>query len=1148
MANKPIFFDATGRRAVGVSIVAWVGVIASAILAAGFVASLIAVAQIANVRLPGHMTAIHTPDLEKKAIAPGLLSSAERLAEAVRDRRALRTKKRLAWQARERGKRNFAAELMPRKGRSLAIAFYPNWEPTAYDSLQSALPSLDWVIPTWLALQGPQLALKTEFDQRVFDRIRKAKRNVAIVPVVQNSTQGKWDGAGMAKLLADPARRKTLIGKLVSYVGTHKLQGVTIDFEALPPESYDDLGSFLRQLSAAFTPKGWIVVLASPFADDKWQWAQYARDVDYMMLMAYDEHGLPNVPGAIAGESWYEDLLDKRMKVLNPAHTIVAIGSYAYDWNDGDVDAIPFQDAVVAAHDSGSQIVFDDDTNNPHFSYMEQDDNTDPNDPGTKHDVWFLDAVTAYNQIHAADPYQPAGYALWRLGSEDPSAIQLLGQVYGAPAPTALHQIPVVEDIDFEGEGELLRVDAAPTSGSRSYELDKDTGDIDDETYTKLPTGYVIHQFGAAGNKKMALTFDDGPDGEFTPQILDILKQKHVHATFFIIGSNAEAYPRLVQREVDEGNEVGNHTFTHPNMSDTAPEGVTLELNATQRLFQALTGRSLRLWRPPYLGDAEPTDNDEIAPVLQAQSMGYIAVGEHIDALDWERPGVNRIVQNVFDVLDHGPKNVPKNILLMHDAGGDRAETVAALPIIIDKLRARGYRFVTVSDLAGLKRDQAMPPLSPTVSLLADRVVFLALSALGHAFYWCFLIAIWLGVARLFFLSGLALWNRRSEREQFEAPAGGTPFSVSVIIPAYNEEKVVVRTVHDILASTYRELEVIVVDDGSLDDTSSVLREAFASEPRIKLMRVPNAGKASALNTGLAQAHGEIVVALDADTQFNRDTIARLVRWFADPKIGAVAGNAKVGNRINMITRWQALEYIVSQNLERRALAALGTLTVIPGAVGAWRKAALLELGGFTSDTVAEDQDLTISLQKAGWRVMFDNSALAWTEAPATVRGLAKQRFRWAYGTLQCLWKHRGMTFNPRFGMLGTVALPQVWLFQILLTALAPLADLMLLWQLVWQYLAFVQHGAEFDDSNLVTVGIYYAVFVIVDLVAALFAFGMERRENWTLMLWLPLQRFGYRQLMYYVVVRSISTALRGPSVGWSKLERTGTVDIAHAQ
>ncbi|HEX3810882.1 MAG TPA: glycosyltransferase [Rhizomicrobium sp.] len=1135
MANRPIFFDASGRRATGVTIAGWVAAAVSLILAAAFVVSLVNAAQLASVKLPGTLVAIHTPELEKKALAPGLLKLAENLASESRARRRElgREEQRLL-----RHSHGHAHALSPsvHPGRPLSIAFYPNWEPSAFDSLQSALPGLDWVIPTWLSLQGPDLTFKTSYDRHVYDLVRK-KPSIAILPVVQNATLGKWDGPGLAKLLADPARRTTLIANLTGFVALHRLQGVTVDFEALPQTSYKDLGTFLKALTAKFSAHGWIVAMAAPFGDDHWPFAAFARAVDYTMLMAYDEHSLPNVPGSIAGQSWFETTLDKRMKVLNPSRTIIALGSYAYDWNDNAVDSLPFQDAVVAAHDSGADIDFDAATNNPHFSYMEDDD--------TRHDVWFLDAVTAFNQIHAADVFQPAGYALWRLGSEDPSIWTVMGKPYNSPAPLTLNRIPVVEDIDFEGEGELLHVDAEPTPGTRKFEADRQTGDIDDETYTKLPTGYVIHQFGAA-KKEIALTFDDGPDAEWTPKILHILRQKHVHATFFIIGGNAEANPGLVQRLVADGNEVGNHTFTHPNMADTNSGTVMLELNATQRLFEALTGRSLRLFRPPYLGDAEPTDNDEIAPVVTAQNMGYIAVGEHIDPGDWQLPGAANIVKRSLAVLHNPYPHQPKNILLLHDAGGDRSQTVEALPVLIDKLRAEGYTFVTVSHLAGLTTDQVMPPLPPTVALLADRVVFMTLSALGHFLYICFLVAIWLASARLIFFIGLSLWNRRMESEQLAAPPADETTLVSVIVPAFNEEKVIARTIRGILASSYRNLEIIVVDDGSKDNTADVMEAEFGSESRVTLFRVPNGGKAHALNYGLAHATGAVFVALDADTQFQRDTIGRLVRWFGDPKIGAVAGNAKAGNRINMVTRWQALEYIVAQNMERRALAALGTLTVIPGAVGAWRRSAVEALGGFPADTVAEDQDLTIGLQRAGYRVLFDNSAIAWTEAPTTFGGLAKQRFRWAFGTLQCLWKYRRMTFNPRFGALGLVALPQVWLFQILLTALAPLADLLLLWQLVWQYLAYLEHGSEFSDRDLVTVGIYYGVFILVDLVTALFGFLMERREDWSLLLWLPLQRFGYRQLMYYVIVRSIWTAIRGPFVGWSKLERTGTVNVAH--
>src|SRR6185437_3297001 len=388
-------------------------------------------------------------------------------------------------------------------------------------------------------------------------------------------------------------------------------------------------------------------------------------------------------------------------------------------------------------------------------------------------------------------------------------------------------------------------------------------------------------------------------------------------------------------------------------------------LNATQRLIQALTGRSLVLFRPPYLGDAEPDDNSEIVPVEIAQDLGYITLGEHDDPIDWSMPGAGKIVSRALYQLDHAPADAPVNTILLHDAGGDRSQTVTALPLLIDQVRARGYQFVPASQLIGLTRDQAMPPLAPTISLLTDRVVFLAVS--------------WLGVSRLFFLVGLSLWNARRDAEA-ENGAMGEALHVSVIVPAYNEEKVIVATVERILKSDHQDLDVIAVDDGSQDNTSAVLRAAFGENQRVTLVRIVNSGKAAALNIGLERATGDILVALDADTQFQRDTSPRLVRWFSDPEIGAVAGNAKVGNRINMITRWQALEYIVAQNLERRALATLGTLTVIPGAVGAWRKSVLKEMGGFPPDTLAEDQDLTIAIQTRGYTVLYDSSATGWTE------------------------------------------------------------------------------------------------------------------------------------------------------------------------
>ena len=409
--------------------------------------------------------------------------------------------------------------------------------------------------------------------------------------------------------------------------------------------------------------------MAVPFDDNQWPYATYAQIVDYTLLMAYDEHDGSSGAGSIAGQSWYETTLDKRMRVLAPDRTIVSIGSYAYDWNDGHADNLAFEDAVVAAHDSEAKIDFDDATNNPHFSYVEDDQ--------TKHDIWFLDAATGYNEIHAADIYRPAGYALWRLGSEDPSVWDIMGRTYGAPVPAGIGFIPNSADIDYEGEGDFLRVAAEPQSGSRTFEVDPLSGDIADETYTKIPTNYVIRQYGS-GYKKIALTFDDGPDAEWTPQILDILKAKHVHATFFVIGANAQANPELIQRIVGEGHELGNHTYTHPNLADTPGQVISIELNATQRLIEALTGRSLRLFRPPYLGDNEPGDPGDIIPLQIAQSLGYLTVGERVDPMDWGLPGSDAIVKRSLAGVDK--IGGTGETILLHDAGGDRSQTVAALP------------------------------------------------------------------------------------------------------------------------------------------------------------------------------------------------------------------------------------------------------------------------------------------------------------------------------------------------------------------------------------------------------------------------------------------------------------------------------------
>jgi cellulose synthase/poly-beta-1,6-N-acetylglucosamine synthase-like glycosyltransferase/peptidoglycan/xylan/chitin deacetylase (PgdA/CDA1 family) len=1147
-AESPVFHDPGGRRWRRVRLL-WLAIsILVTALAAVFIASVIANPVLPSLNLKAIASLPHATDLNPKP--PNIPANpSERKARKAQAelQRALATTKNVV-----PGSRRSHLPIVPPPptvpapivpaSRPLSVGFFINWDESSYESLKRNLDHLDWVVAEWSHLQNvPDGAnpLVTDVHIPALNWIRLTRPEVRILPMVQNLVNGNWDGELLARSIADEPHRQLLINALTTFVQDNKFGGICVDFEEPPAAAQANLLTFMQELHAGFSEKGLLVAQAVPFDDPDWNYKTYAAASDYLIVMAYDQHWTGSDAGPVAAQDWFEQNLIARMRELDAAKTIIALGNYGYDWSDADkdVDEVTFQEALIAARESDTAPSFDPTTRNPYFEYDEEDQ--------SHHKVWFLDAVTAYNQIRAASGYKPAGFAIWRLGSEDPSVWSILGTTQSI-SPDALRTINYGYQVDFEGNGELLKVVSRPQRGARELEVDAANGFIKSEQFTALPSSYVIQRTGDRPGF-LALTFDDGPDPVWTPAILDILKRENVPATFFIIGKNGQAYPDLVRRIASEGHELGNHTFTHPNLGEIPLSLTELELNASQRLIESEVGRSTVLFRPPYFGDAEADKPQEVEPAIVAQNLGYVMVGVRIDPNDWRLPvTADQIVSRVVErALDSDP-DTRGEVILLHDAGGDRSATVEALPRLIHELKARGFRFVPVSELAGLSMDQVMPaiPANQRVFTRADAITFFFLSTGVWTLQWIFLIGILLGLGRLLFVGSLALaqWIRSRRRERIHAGSEFAPF-VSIIVPAYNEELVVERTIRSLLASEYTNYEIIVVDDGSQDNTSQVVADKFGSDQRVTLLTVTNAGKAAALNTGLRHARGEVVVALDADTLFDPQTVGALAHRFYDKNLGAIAGNAKVGNRVNLVTRWQALEYITSQNMDRRAFASLNCITVVPGAVGAWRKDLLVEAGGFPSDTLAEDQDLTLRIRRLGYWIGYEETAIAWTEAPHDLKSLAKQRFRWAYGTLQCMWKHRDALFRPRYGALGFVAMPNVWIFQILFALISPVMDLMLVYVLVASALDRWEQPTGYSSTNLQQVLFYYALFLAIDWISACFAFLLERRERWRLLWWLFLQRFCYRQVMYYVMIKSVGMALRGPIVGWGKLERKATAE-----
>lgn len=1105
------------------------------------------------------------PKLNYKAL------HAPRASRKVRLERAARRKAR---------KRRLKASL--NSGQLIRAAYYINGDAASFASLKKHIHQIDMLFPQWLYVTTADGTLEgandSEFPVRIYplvspagvrgvdpqnavhNLIARVHENTAVFPMLSNynAVTQDWDQS-VGPMLRNPASRARLESQLIEFFKAHpEYRGVSLDLESIPDDAMAGYREFIGELAPMMHARHLRVYVNEGVGADTEDLQFAAAETDGILLMNYDQHESSSAPGPIAGERWFDSNLERVLSVIPKQKLICSIGNYGYDWAMSapsprhpsrvlSVNSLSVQDSWQEAADSDATVHFEGDELNPHFAYVDEDTNE-------RHEVWMLDAVTALNEMRDAQQLGINTFALWRLGSEDPSVWSIWNHPESANAPDLLlKNIPPGDDVNTNGEGDILRITGQPHDGSRTVQMDTDNWTAIDEHMLVYPQPYTIRYYGYKPGE-VALTFDDGPDPEWTPKILRILKEKHAHATFMMIGEEAEAHPGYIREVADAGNEIGSHTFTHPDIAEISTRQLDLQLNLTERLFASQLGVKPLFFRPPYSIDQQPDTNDQAASAYHIQKMGYIIVGNQIDTNDWDehpRKTPAGITRNVLEQLQamKTESQVRGSVILMHDGGGDRSVTVATVPVLIDALRAHGYKIVQLSDLIGLTRAQVMPRLTPKEVWQArvDWIAFLGFTFFVHIVVMVFFLGDILMSARLLLVGLLALIDRLRRRHTPIVPGGFTP-PVAVVIPTFNEEKVIVRTLRSIFQSDYPRLRVIVSDDGSCDRTVEVARDAFPREfasGRLIVLEKPNGGKAEALNHALSKIDEDFYVGIDADTVIAPDAISLLVAHFSDPTVGAIAGNAKVGNRVNLWTQWQALEYITSQNFERRALDLFNVVTVVPGAIGAWRTEAVRRGGGYPLNTVAEDADLTMNLLEQGYKAIYEDRALAFTEAPANAAGLMRQRFRWSFGTLQSVYKHQAAFLRNK--AMGLFALPNIVIFQILLPLVSPFIDLMFLFGAVQYLLDRHFHPETASAASFDKLLVYFLAFLVIDFITSALAFSLERphagsrRDTW-LLFHILLQRFAYRQIFSVVLAKTIKRAIDGRPFSWDKLERTARI------
>ncbi|NUH63726.1 glycosyltransferase [Sulfitobacter sp. S0837] len=1003
------------------------------------------------------------------------------------------------------------------------FAVVPADLPWAAKSLDESCGTLHVVLPTWFHLTTTKGRVEvrgvTEETRDSLWEYAAQNPSLKVMPILQ------IDPATSRLLTTEggPETVTTALGNFFSLQpAENPVEGFCLDARPLTSLRENVFSTLSRQVTTDLNERELASCVKLPSSASDSLLVIANRFFDTVIVNGYQEYWLGSAPQPLADKHWFDRHIASLQRHVAPGKLVIELGTHAVDWISGRPrpEIQSFAKIMTALADQEKQPEFAAAVGNTRASYVDGQ--------GRQHRTWMLEAASAHNQILNLQDRGVTAFGLSGLGYEDPGIWAVIDQTTRGRGleRESLQNIVLSNYVELLGDGPFVAPVSMPQVGKRLIEF-TDTGKISAVSYEALPRASIVQLYGGGAPNQVVLTFDDGPHPKHTPAALDILKETQTPGSFFVLGNSAVAAPDLVTRILTEGHELGSHTYSHPNMGKVSAARAKVEINSTQLLLNGITGKNMRLYREPYMRSGGPITSKEVASLMPLEKAGYIIAGMDIVPRDW-------ITQTADELADEIIRQVEINaggVVLLHDGGGDQSQTVAALPRVISELREQGYTFTTLGELLGAPPDLLMPEGSRVTSTFGN-MSFLAIgsswSLLKIAFWSVFAIGIFRSV-------GLLLLATKRKRH-VTSPTKDTP-SVTIVIPAYNEGKVIEKCIREALYSDYPDFDIIVVDDGSTDNTYEKAI-SFAHHPLVTVLRQPNRGKAAALNAALNESQCEVLICIDADSQIAPDAVGLLATHFDDPQVGAVAGRVVVGNRGNLLTRLQALEYITAQAVERRAKEYLNAITVVPGAIGAWRATALMEAGIFSTETLTEDADMTMAMLRSDYQVIYEDRAVALTEAPTPLRALMTQRLRWSLGMMQAGWKHLGAIGERR--SLGLVALPDLAIFGYLMPFIAPLADLFLILLLVEFFMTFGATEQDYADLLTNPLLIAYLALPALEILSAVIAFRFDPKEDRSLLLLLPLQRVYYRQVLYICVIQAVWRAATGSLASWGRMTRVG--------